>query len=92
MAHRSFENAHFHTTTFSAGTYFAFPFATLQSTFVVLSGVGIFRMTLVAESLLLKFVFTVMTYCTCVVPISVTEGMTLSGSLTLDVARYLFAQ
>ena len=84
-----FGSAHFHTTTFSAGTYFAFPFATLQSTFVVFSGVGILITTLVAESLLLKFVFTVTTYCTCVVPISVTEGITFSGSLTLDVARYL---
>lgn len=46
---------------FSAGTYLALPLATLQSTLIVLSGVGIRRTTLVADSLLLKFVLTVMT-------------------------------
>jgi len=44
---------------------------------------------LVAESLLLKLALTVTVYCTWVVPISVTDGMTLRGSLTLEVERYL---
>ena len=81
--------AYFQTITFSAGTYLAFPVATLQSTVVVLSGVGIRRTIFVAESLLLKFVFTVTVYCTCVVPTSVTEGMMRNGSLTFEVERYL---
>ncbi len=86
---RRYSTTHFHTTTFSAGTYLAFPFATLQSTLMAFSGVGIRMTTLVADSLLLKLVFTVTTYDTCVVPISFTVGITRSGSLTLDVARYL---
>ncbi len=80
---------YFQTTTFSAGTYFAFPSATLQSTLVVLRGVGIRMITLVAESLLLKFVLTATTYETCVVPISFTVAMTFRGSLTFVVDRYL---
>ncbi len=76
-------------TTFSAGAYLALPFCTLQSTVVVFRGVGIRKTTLVAESLLLKLVFTVMLYETCVVPISFTVGITRKGSLTLDVERYL---
>ena len=56
--------AHFHTTTFSSGTYFAFPVATLQSTVVVLSGVGIRRTIFVAESLGPKLVLTVTVYDT----------------------------
>lgn len=83
---------HFQTTTFSAGTYLAFPFGTLQSTVVVLSGVGIRTTTFVAESLLLKFVLTVTTYETDEVPISVTVGIILSGSLTFEVDRYLKAE
>ena len=75
--------------TFSAGTYFAFPFALLQSTVVVLRGVGIRSTTFVAESLLLKFALTVTVYDTCDVPISFTVGMTRSGSLTFDVDLYL---
>ena len=80
---------YFHIMTFSAGTYFALPFATLQSTLVVLSGVGIRTTTFVAESLLLKFVLTVTTYDTCVVPISLTVGMTRNGNFTFEVDRYL---
>jgi hypothetical protein len=53
------EDTDFQTTTFSAGTYLAFPFAALHSTVVVFNGVGIRITTLVAESLLLKFAFTV---------------------------------
>jgi hypothetical protein len=83
------EDTDFQTTTFSAGTYLAFPFATLHSTVVVFNGVGIRITTLVAESLLLKFAFTVTVYETWVVPISVTVGMIRRGSLTLDVERYL---
>ena len=49
---------------FSAGTYFALPLATLQSTLVVLRGVGMRTTTFVADSLLPKFVLTVMTYDT----------------------------
>lgn len=81
--------AYFHTTTFSAGTYFALPLGTLQSTVVVLRGVGIRRTTLVAESLLLKLVLTVTTYDTCVVPISFTVGIIRSGSFTFEVDLYL---
>ena len=80
---------YFHTTTFSAGTYFALPLGTLQSTFVVFRGVGMRITTFVAESLLLKLVLTVITYDTWVVPISLTVGMTRKGSFTFDVERYL---
>lgn len=80
---------YFHTTTFSAGTYFAFPLATLQSTEVVFKGVGIRKTMLVADSLLLKFALMVIIYVTCVVPISVTVAITRSGSFTFDVERYL---
>lgn len=83
---------HFHTTTFSAGTYLALPFATLQSTLVVFNGVGIRRTTLVADSLLLKFALMVTTYETWVVPISVTVGMMRSGNFTFDVERYLLCR
>lgn len=89
---RPYENiqgAYFHTTTFSAGTYLAFPFATLQSTVVVFKGVGIRNTTFVAESLLLKFAFMVIVYETWVVPISVTVGMIRRGSFTFEVERYL---
>jgi len=82
-------STYFHTTTFSAGTYFALPLCTLQSTEVVFSGVGIRRTTLVAESLLLKFVLTITLYVTWLVPISFTMGIILSGNLTFDVERYL---
>ena len=83
------QDTHFHTTTFSAGTYLALPFATLQSTVVVFNGVGILSTTLVADSLFPKFALTVTAYETCVVPISFTVGMTRNGSLILDVHRYL---
>lgn len=42
--------AYFQMMTFSAGTYFAFPIPTLQSTLVVFSGVGILMTTLFADS------------------------------------------
>lgn len=42
-----------------------------------------------AESLLLKLVFTVTTYDTWLVPISLTVGMTRRGNFTFDVERYL---
>ena len=84
---RNIWKTHFQTTTFSAGTYFALPLGTLQSTLVVFNGVGIRITTLVADNLVLKVVLTVMSYETCDVPISFTVGMTLSGSLTFDVER-----
>jgi hypothetical protein len=80
---------YFHTTTFSAGTYLALPFATLQSTLVVFNGVGIRKTTLVADNLFPKLAFTAMLYDTCVVPISFTVGITRKGNLTFDVERYL---
>lgn len=40
----------FQTMTFSAGTYLALPNVTLQSTFAVLSGVGILMTTLFADN------------------------------------------
>jgi hypothetical protein len=80
---------YFQTTTFSPGTYFALPLATWQSTAVVFSGVGMRRTTFVADSLLLKLALTVTAYETCVVPISVTVGITRRGSLTFEVERYL---
>jgi hypothetical protein len=67
----------------------ALPLATLQSTSVVFNGVGIRRMRFVAANLALKLALTVTTYETSLVPISVTVGMTRSGSLTFDVDRYL---
>jgi hypothetical protein len=76
-------------TTFSAGTYLALPSATLQSTAVVESGVGMRRTTFVADSFGPNAALTVTAYETWVVPISVTVGMTFSGSLTFDVLRYL---
>jgi hypothetical protein len=79
--------AHFHMTTFSAGTYFALPLATLLSTVVVFRGVGIRRTTSVADNLLLKFALTEIVYDTCDVPISVTLGMMRSGNLTFEVDR-----
>ena len=82
--------SHFHTTTFSSGTYFAFPLVTLFSTVVVFNGVGIRRTTSVADNLLLKFALTETVYDTCVVPISVTLGMIRRGNLTFEVDRYLF--
>ena len=82
---------HFHTTTFSAGTYLAFPVEALHSTDVVFKGVGMRSTTLVADNLLLKFALTATIYVTCVVPISVTVGITRSGNLTFDVDRYLHA-
>ena len=54
----------FHTITFSSGTYFAFPFATLQSALVAFKGVGILNTIFVADNLLLKIVFRVIVYCT----------------------------
>lgn len=83
------KTTHFQTTTFSPGTYLAFPFTTLQSTVVVFNGVGMRRTTFVAESLLLKFAFKVIVYETCVVPTSVTVAITRSGNLTFEVERYL---
>jgi hypothetical protein len=74
---------------FSAGTYFALPIGTLQSTFVVFNGVGIRRTTFVALSFELKFALMLIRYETWDVPISLTVGMILSGRLTLEVARYL---
>lgn len=82
--------AHFQMTSLSAGTYLALPVATLQSTLVVLSGVGIRRTTFVADSLASKLVFTITMYVTCEVPISLTVGMILNGSFTFDVERYLW--
>ena len=82
-------STHFQMTTFSAGTYFALPFCTLQSTFVVFRGVGIRKTTLVADSFGLKFVLTLTMYDTCDVPISVIVGITLIGKLTFEVDRYL---
>lgn len=79
--------AYFHTTTFSSGTYFAFPVWTLQSTLVVFRGVGMRRTTLVADSLFPKFVFRTMRYVTCVVPTSLTVGITRRGSFTFEVDR-----
>jgi hypothetical protein len=87
MAMQCEMKTHFHMTTFSAGTYFALPLATLLSTVVVFRGVGIRKMTSVADSLLLKFALTEIVYDTCVVPISVTLGMIRSGSLTFEVDR-----
>lgn len=75
--------------TFSAGTYLAFPFCTLQSTLVVFKGVGMRRTTLVADSFGLKFVRMLTIYETCVVPISVTVGRTFKGRLMFEVDRYL---
>jgi hypothetical protein len=80
---------YFHITTFSAGTYLALPFATLQSTLVVFNGVGIRKTTFVADNLLPKLAFTATLYDTCDVPISFTVGITRKGSLTFDVERYL---
>ncbi len=85
----SYQKTYFHTTTFSAGEYLAFPWATLQSTVVVLSGVGIRSTTAVAYSLESKFVLTVIVYCICEEPISLTLVITRSGNLTLLVDRYL---
>ena len=75
--------------TFSAGTYFALPFGTLQSTVVVFKGVGMRRMTFVALNLALKLAFTVTMYETAVVPFSVIVGRIRNGRLTLVVERYL---
>jgi len=83
------KQTNFHTITFSSGTYFAFPFATLQSAFVAFKGVGILSTTFVADNLLLKIVLRVIVYCTWVVPTSVTLGMIRMGSFTLEVERYL---
>ena len=58
------ERTNFHTITFSSGTYFAFPFATLQSALVAFNGVGILNTIFVADSLLLKIVLRVIVYCT----------------------------
>ena len=49
--YRRREWTHFQMMTFSAGTYLALPMPTLQSTLVVLSGVGILMTTLLALSL-----------------------------------------
>ena len=83
------KRTNFHTITFSSGTYFAFPFATLQSAFVAFKGVGILNTIFVADSLLLKIVLRVIVYCTWVVPTSVTLGMIRMGSFTFEVERYL---
>lgn len=83
------KKTNFHTITFSSGTYFAFPFATLQSTSVAFKGVGILNTTFVADNLLLKIVLRVTVYCTWVVPTSVTLGITRIGNFTFDVERYL---
>ena len=55
---RETTKTYFHTIIFSAGTYLAFPMLTLQSTFVVLSGVGILITTLFALSFGGKFALT----------------------------------
>jgi hypothetical protein len=74
---------------FSAGTYLALPIAVLHTAVVTFSGVGMRRTTLVAASLALKPALTVMLYCTCDVPISLTVGWIRRGRLMSDVARYL---
>ena len=79
----------FQTITFSEGAYLALPVATLQSADVAFRGVGIRNTTFVAESLTLKLALTVIVYCTCDVPTSVTDGVMRKGSLTFDVERYL---
>ena len=73
----------------SAAIYFALPRETLQSTFAVLSGVGIFRLTFVAANFDEKVVRTRMVYSTLVFPISSTMGCTLKGRFTFVVERYL---
>jgi hypothetical protein len=75
--------------TFSEGAYFAFPDAVLHWAIVAFSGVGMRRTILVALSLGLNPVFTVMLYWTCDVPISVTVGCTRKGKCTSEVERYL---
>lgn len=81
--------AYFQLIVFSAGTYFAFPVAALQSTSTVFSGVGIFKTTFVAASFMLKLAFTVTEYVTWDVPISVMTGIIFRGNLTFEVDRYL---
>lgn len=49
---------------FFSDTYFAFPFATLQSTFVAFKDVGILNIISIADSLLLKIVLRAIVYCT----------------------------
>jgi hypothetical protein len=80
---------HFQVMRFSAGTYLALPITVLHTAVVVFNGVGIRRMTLVAASLALKPALTVMLYCTCEVPISLTVGWIRRGRLMSDVVRYL---
>ena len=80
---------HFHTMRFSAGTYLALPSWTLQSTLVVLRGVGILRTTLLALSFGLKLALIWIVYSTRDLPISSTIGWTRKGSWTLLVDRYL---
>ena len=59
---------------FSAGTYLAFPADTVQVTPAVLSGVGIFKTTLLAFNLDEKLAFTKILYSILDFPISVTTG------------------
>ena len=74
-------NAYFQTMMFSAGTYFALPFRALQSTVIVLRGVGIWRMTLIALSLGLKLALTVTIYDTSLIPFPVMVGNVHRGRL-----------
>lgn len=65
---------HFQVMKFSAGTYLALPDMALHTAVVTFNGVGIRKKTFVAASLALKPALTVMLYCTCEVPISLTVG------------------
>lgn len=80
---------HFQVMKFSAGTYLALPDTALHTAVVAFNGVGIRRTTFVAASLALKPALTVILYCTCEVPISLTVGWMRRGRLMSDVARYL---
>src|SRR5258706_14130735 len=80
---------HFQVMKFSAGTCLALPDTTLHTAVVAFNGVGMRRTTFVAASLALKPALTVILYCTCEVPISLTVGWIRRGRLMSDVARYL---
>ena len=68
--------------------YLALPTWTLQSTLVVLSGVGMRRTMLLALSLGEKLALSCIVYSTLLLPTSSTIGWTLNGKLTFDVERY----
>lgn len=83
------KTTHFQTTTFSAGAYFALPTATLHSTRVVLSGVGIRRTMPLALSLPSKLVRREIVYSTLDLPTSLTIVCNLNGRFMFVVERYL---